>query len=154
MPLTMLSYGRSEFLANSRLDVGLDLTILRSIEGNCVLIGACIPTLYPLIKKIFGARVLGGSTPKNSNQNGSGPNKNYAIITIGSSPQRKRYARGAVFELSQLDTIDEDNKHQVAIEVRSLNNQTVGLRDEDSMRQWVFQKQRTTQTLYPPGSAL
>ena len=40
-----------------------------SIEGNFVLIGACIPTLLPLIRKIFGQSVLGGSTPpKDSNR--------------------------------------------------------------------------------------
>jgi len=43
--------------------VQTDTTLSTSIEANCVLIGACIPTLYPLLVKIFGVSALGGSSP-------------------------------------------------------------------------------------------
>ncbi|KAK3905154.1 hypothetical protein C8A05DRAFT_13004 [Staphylotrichum tortipilum] len=56
-----------------------DIVLWTNIEGNCVLIGACIPTLYPLIKKLFGARALAASsTPQHLH-----------IVTFGSHPKEK-----------------------------------------------------------------
>ncbi|KAL2132153.1 hypothetical protein VTI74DRAFT_4159 [Chaetomium olivicolor] len=81
-----------------------DVVLWTNIEGNCVLIGTCIPTLFPLAKKVFGATVLGGGTPKNSHQKQSGPNR--AIITIGSYPKNKKRAKGTM-GLWQLDTVNE-----------------------------------------------
>jgi len=108
------------------------LPLACSIEGNCVLIGACIPTMLPLIRKIFGQSVLGGSTPpkdsnlKDSNLKDSGPNN--ALITIGSFPKGKKRAKSA-FGLSQLDTVD-DSKY-IILEERSFHASTTELQAED-----------------------
>lgn len=112
-----------------------------SIEGNCVLIGACIPCLYPLIKKIFGASALGGSTPKDSHQKQSGPENN-TIITIGSYPKNKKRGKGTL-GLSQLDTVNDDNKY-IILEERSFHASTTELRAEEAAAQQQ-QQQRTQQ---------
>lgn len=67
-----------------------------SIEANCVLIGACIPTLYPLVKKVFGSSALGGSTP---NKDNSGPPGSDTIVTIGSGDKRRKKKVMSLFEL-------------------------------------------------------
>lgn len=70
-----------------------DLVLWSTIEGNCVLIGACIPTLYPLVTKVFGVRALRGGTP-NAKQGAS-------ILTIGRM-------RGKVpLDLDRLNTLDD-----------------------------------------------
>lgn len=79
-----------------------------------MLIGACIPCLYPLVKKVFGASALGGSTPKDSRQIQSGQNNN-TIITIGSYPNNKNRGKG-IFGLSELDTINDDSKYIISEE--------------------------------------
>lgn len=38
-----------------------DITIWTSIEGNSIIIAACIPTLQPLFEVIFGRRVFGST---------------------------------------------------------------------------------------------
>jgi hypothetical protein len=126
-----------------------------SIEGNCVTIGACIPTLYPLIKRIFGARVLGGSTPKNSNQKQGGPKDNNTIVTIGASPRKKKPAKDTLLDLSQLDTVNEDNKY-IALEERSSHGSASELRDNDTSTKHQDLEEGghvLEQNLYPPESA-
>ncbi|KAL2127402.1 hypothetical protein VTI74DRAFT_10804 [Chaetomium olivicolor] len=59
-----------------------NLVLWTNIEANCVLIGACIPCLYPLIQKLFGASALGSSTP--------GDEEREAIVTIGSHPKEEQ----------------------------------------------------------------
>lgn len=108
---------------------GTHLTIRGdSIEGNCVLIGACIPCLYPLVKRVFGASALGGSTPKESHQKQSDQNNN-TIITIGSYPKKKR-GKGTL-GLSQLDTINDESKY-IILEERSFHASTTELRAEET----------------------
>lgn len=124
-----------------------DVSAVCSIEGNCVLIGACIPTLFPLVKKIFGASALGGSTPKNSNQKQSGPNS--TIVTIGSVPKNKKRVKSAL-GLSQLDTVNDDSKY-IILEERSFHASTTELRAEDAaeLRKQEQQQQLARATSQP-----
>ncbi|KAK4232889.1 hypothetical protein C8A03DRAFT_19924 [Achaetomium macrosporum] len=71
------------------------IVIWTSIEGNCVIIGACIPTLYPLLNKVFGATVL-GAAPETAEQG--------AIATIGSRHKGKQQAK-APLDVSRPDTV-------------------------------------------------
>jgi hypothetical protein len=122
---------------------------LRSIEGNCVLIGACIPCLFPLVKKIFGASALSGSRPKLANQ--AHGRSDGTIITIGSHPKDKKRARDSL-GLSQLDTITDDNK-DVILEKGSFHASTTELRLEGTIAQQgqqnQHQQQRARETIHP-----
>jgi hypothetical protein len=81
-----------------------------------VLIGACIPTLFPLAKKFFGASVLSSSShsaPKDGQKS--------AIRTIGSYPKNKKRPKRSVLGLSDLDTIKDmdtvnDNNKYITLE--------------------------------------
>ncbi|GAB1321092.1 Rhodopsin domain-containing protein [Madurella fahalii] len=97
-----------------------DVVLWTNIEGNCVLIGACIPTLFPLVKKLFGASALGDGTPKES-----GPTN--TVVTIGSYPKNKKRAKNA----SQLDTIDGDTKY-IILEERPFHHSAADLRAEEA----------------------
>ncbi|KAL2131694.1 hypothetical protein VTI74DRAFT_4737 [Chaetomium olivicolor] len=78
---------------------GSNAPLSYSIEANCVLIGTCIPCLYPLVKKFFGESALGGSTPDDKERE--------AIVTIGSPPKDEQRVRRP-YSLSGLDhSIDE-----------------------------------------------
>ncbi|KAL2272071.1 hypothetical protein VTJ83DRAFT_1442 [Remersonia thermophila] len=113
-----------------------DVVLWTNIEGNCVLIGACIPCMYPLVKKMFGSSVLGGSTSnKYSHQNPTGPS---AIVTIGSYPTKKRTKTGGV---THLDTINDDNNKYIILEERSFHASTTELRAEDVAAQQKQQQQ-------------
>lgn len=93
--------------------------------------------MYPLVKKIFGNRALGGSTPnKDSHQNRAGPS---AIVTIGSYPNKKRTKNNTI-GLSQLDTVNDDNKY-IILEERSFHASTTELRAEDAAAQQKQQQQ-------------
>ncbi|KAK3902693.1 hypothetical protein C8A05DRAFT_33597 [Staphylotrichum tortipilum] len=123
-----------------------DVVLWTNIEGNFVLIGACIPTLLPLVRKIFGQSALGGSTPnKESNQKDSGPNN--TIITIGSYPKGKKRAKSA-FGLSQLDTINDESKY-IILEERSFHASTTELRAEDVAATQSQREQQQKQTTQP-----
>ncbi|PKS11180.1 hypothetical protein jhhlp_002941 [Lomentospora prolificans] len=68
---------------------------LCSIEANCVLIGACIPTLYPLIVRIFGVSALGGTVPFYQARRPPRPPRDPTgeqlhVLTIGSHSMRKK----------------------------------------------------------------
>ncbi|KAK3324941.1 hypothetical protein B0H66DRAFT_107629 [Apodospora peruviana] len=113
-----------------------DVVLWTNIEANCVLIGACIPTLYPLLKKIWGSSVLGGSTPNNKGSSGhaakSGPASN-GIVTIGSYPtgnKKKRSKLGSQFG-SQFETLNDDSDSKyIILEERSF--QADETRDEET----------------------
>ncbi|KAH6627307.1 hypothetical protein F5144DRAFT_575494 [Chaetomium tenue] len=102
-----------------------DLVLWTNIEANCVLFGACIPCLFPLVEKIFGASALSGRAPRHQNQDQGG-----TAITIGSSPKKRRQPRDPL-GLSQLATQDNKNKNNV-IEQRTLHISTTELRAEDT----------------------
>ena len=92
------------------------------------MIGACIPTLYPLVKRIFGSSALGGGYPTSGS---SGPNKtgdSNTVVTIGSYPTKnKRKGR----TLSQFDTIDEGDSKYIILEERSFGQSTAEMKPED-----------------------
>ena len=71
---------------------------LLSIESNCVIIGACILTLYPFIKRTFGGSAL-GSTKTDSSERKQRP----ALQTIGSYVINKQRPG----HLSVLDTVED-----------------------------------------------
>lgn len=107
-----------------------DVVLWTNIEANFVLIGACIPTLFPLMRKLFGASVLGGSsggapTPGKSGQSNG-------MQTFGSHPNTgkiKKSKKG----LSQFDTVDEgdsDSKY-IILEERSFHYSARDVREED-----------------------
>ena len=102
-----------------------------SIEANCVLIGACIPTLFPLAKKLFGAGILGGSKPTGTSGMGgrAGASTN-PIATIGSFPTGGKGRKGKR-TMSQFDDIDEEQNKYIILEERSFHCSTSGLRAED-----------------------
>ena len=93
-----------------------DIILWTNIEANCVLIGACIPTLYPLAKQIFGSAVLGGSTP---NRGASGPDDPSAgIVTIGSHGKRKK----PDISLFELETDTRTGSRDVILEDRPMSS--------------------------------
>ncbi|KAM7200357.1 hypothetical protein V8F20_005334 [Naviculisporaceae sp. PSN 640] len=106
-----------------------DVVLWTNIEANFVLIGACIPTLAPLIKRVWGNSVLGGSTNKYSGKQSGGKNSSgrsglagssNAIVTIGSNTATKKPRRGR--SISGLDTFhdDSDSKY-IILEERSFH---------------------------------
>ncbi|KAK4223429.1 hypothetical protein QBC38DRAFT_52011 [Podospora fimiseda] len=125
-----------------------DVIVWTNIEACCVLIGACIPTLYPMMKKIFGNSVLGGTsrrtaskgTPgsgyKMSGRSGrSGSGANGTVVTIGSRPKKGRSRTGSHHLNTNLDTIndiDADGKY-VILEERSFHYSTTELAEHDAV---------------------
>lgn len=91
-----------------------------------MLIGACIPTLFPLVKKIFGASALGVNTPKRSGQKQSGPT--IGVATIGSYPKNRRRPKSTL----GLTQLDDDEAKSIALAERSLAASTTELRQEDA----------------------
>ncbi|KAK4039654.1 hypothetical protein C8A01DRAFT_16397 [Parachaetomium inaequale] len=126
-----------------------EIVLWTNIEGNCVLIGACIPCLFPLVKKIFSASALSGSRPKHGKQAHSGPNG--TIITIGSRPKDRKRARGS-FGLSHLETTT-DNSKDIILEERPFHASTAELRLEERIAQQEQQNQhqqeQTRETIHP-----
>ncbi|KAK3387970.1 hypothetical protein B0H63DRAFT_167655 [Podospora didyma] len=76
-----------------------DVIIWTNVEGNCILIGACIPTLYPLVRRIFGSSALGGIAPKEENKGTDSNNP----PTIGSDPKKRKPVKSTL----RYDTTDE-----------------------------------------------
>ncbi len=113
-----------------------------------MLIGACIPTLFPLIKKLFGASALGGSTRKNSGQKQSDPNNSNTVVTIGSYPKNKKRPKGSALGLSQLDTVSDDSKY-IILEERSVHTSTTELQEEDAVELQHHAQQQGRATSHP-----
>ncbi|KAK4184960.1 hypothetical protein QBC35DRAFT_476775 [Podospora australis] len=127
-----------------------DVVVWTNVEANCVLIGACIPTLYPLMRKVFGNSALGGSTgyaggrsdklggssgQKGSGLKGSNNGANNTVITIGSYSKkgRTRGKSGSHAMASHLDTINDlegDSKY-IILEERSFHASTTQLTQPD-----------------------
>ncbi|KAK0618826.1 hypothetical protein B0T14DRAFT_583999 [Immersiella caudata] len=63
-----------------------DVVLLTNIEANFVLIDACIPTMFPLVEKLFGSNALGGD----SSGYKKATDDTNPIVTIGSYPKKKR----------------------------------------------------------------
>lgn len=115
------SSGQSEF---PRLPApGNSNPYLHSIEANCVLFEACIPCLFPLIKKMFGAAALSDRRHQNQDQGGT-------VITIGSPPKKRRQPRDPL-GLSQLATQENENKSNV-IEQPTIHISTTEIQAEDT----------------------
>jgi len=103
-----------------------DVVLWTNIEANFVLIGACIPTMFPLVKKLFGSSALGGDSSAKKPTGDSNP-----IATIGSYPKKKR-TKSSQFD----ETIDDGNKY-IILEERSFHHSTAELRpgDEEALAQ-------------------
>lgn len=98
----MLCYGQSQYRRLPTCPTRLWLTVLTcSIEADCVLIGACIPTLAPLVRALFGSSVLGS---KKTSGSGSGAK---AIITWGQRSSRPKKASD--LDTTNVDTIVDTN---------------------------------------------
>lgn len=71
------------------IDDTADITIWTSIEGNAIIIAACIPTLQPLIDRIFGHGLF-GSTRGERGRSGYASHGQHAtkLVTIGSKTFR------------------------------------------------------------------
>lgn len=108
-----------------------DVVIWTNVEANCVLIGACIPTMFPLVKKLFGKTALGGSTGPSGGSSNKKTGDSNPIVTIGSYPKKKR-GKSNLSPLSQFDTVNDeaDNKY-IILEERSFHTSTTELRAED-----------------------
>ncbi|KAL2146181.1 hypothetical protein VTI28DRAFT_5021 [Corynascus sepedonium] len=112
-----------------------------NIEASCVIIGACIPCLFPLVKKLFGASALSGGTGKQDDHQRGGSNK--AIVTIGSPLRGIRRAPRSPFGLSELDTITDNSKPDV-LEL-SIHASTTELRVDDILAELERQQQNQEQ---------
>lgn len=98
-----------------------NVVLWTNIEANCVLIGACIPTLFPLARKLFGASIMGGSTgPSKPRQTGEANE-----ATGGSYAKKKR---------SQFDTAaDIDDSKYIILEERSFQFNIADRRSDDGL---------------------
>ncbi|KAK4173346.1 hypothetical protein QBC36DRAFT_245642 [Triangularia setosa] len=118
-----------------------DVVLWTNIEANCVIIGACIPCLYPLIRKLFGNSALGGTSsnrPTGNSKSGglrggsNGPSN--TVITIGSYAKNRKRGKSAAHMASNLDTIndlDADSKY-IILEERSFHCSTTELTEHDA----------------------
>ncbi|KAK1756667.1 hypothetical protein QBC47DRAFT_319740 [Echria macrotheca] len=112
-----------------------DVVLWTNIEANCVLIGTCIPTLFPLVKKLFGSTALGGSTPGYSSSRKKTGGQDGPVVTIGSYPTNgNKKRRGKSRSLSQFDTVvgEGDDGKYIILEERSFHASTAELRPEDA----------------------
>lgn len=76
-------------MLTDRIDDTADITIWTSIEGNAIIIAACIPTLQPLVDRIFGRGIF-GSTRGERGRSGYESQGQHAtkLVTIGSKTFR------------------------------------------------------------------
>lgn len=90
------------------------------------MIGTCIPTLFPLVKKLFGNSVWGSkrSSGPSGGKPGSGENH---IATIGSTPKKKKGRT-----LSQFDTLNDEDSKYIILEERSSHQAPSETRVEDN----------------------
>ncbi|KAL2021739.1 hypothetical protein VTK56DRAFT_6682 [Thermocarpiscus australiensis] len=122
-----------------------DVVLWTNIEGNCVTIGACIPTLFPLVKKLFGASALGGSSRTKRSDQGqpsgpSGPSgPSTAVVTIGSYPRSKNRPR----KVSQLETVNDDDNKAIALEEHPSASSTAPLRAGEGAAAQQFERAAT-----------
>ncbi|KAK3331704.1 hypothetical protein B0T19DRAFT_85628 [Cercophora scortea] len=106
-----------------------DVIIWTNIEGDLVLIGACIPTLFPLVKLLFGKRALGGSTPPDTDAPSKPTLANTnGIVTIGSYAKNKKHRKS----LSQFDNLDEADSKYIILEERSFHYSTTEVTDPEA----------------------
>ncbi|KAK4651098.1 hypothetical protein QC762_0089170 [Podospora pseudocomata] len=119
-----------------------DVVLWTNIEANCVIIGACIPRLYPLIRKVFGKSALGSSARPTGNSKSAGlrggsTGPSNTVITIGSYAKNKGRKRGksGSHMASNVDTIndlDADGKY-IVLEERSFHYSTTELTAQDAV---------------------
>lgn len=115
------------------------LPLPTSIEANCVIIGACIPILLPLMKKIFGSSAFGSTgKPTGAPSGMSGPsgkksNKTTGLSTFGSYQAGHGTAKSKKKLSSHFDNLDdsEDSKY-IILEERSFQYSTKTVGDEDA----------------------
>ncbi|KAK3896857.1 hypothetical protein C8A05DRAFT_20261 [Staphylotrichum tortipilum] len=116
------------------------IVLWTTIEGTCVLIGACIPCLYPLAKKIFGERALGNAGP---NQPPSA-----TLVTIGGTPTRaKQKHAAALLCVSGIHTFDDiegvEHWHYITLEDRAAyHTDGAELWAEDTVAELELQQRR------------
>ena len=111
--------------------------LLASIEANCVIIGACIPLLLPLMNKFFGSSVFGSTgRPTGAPSGMSGPsarksNKGTGLSTFGSGANSTSKSKKKLS--SHFDNMDdsEDSKY-IILEERSFQYSTKAAGDEDA----------------------
>jgi len=128
-------------LTNNGLDYsyGLgDVYLWTNIEANFVIIGACIPLMLPLAKKIFGSSAFGGSTapskgPSGKSSGKSGDSKGVSNATFGSNQKTKKSRKGT----AGFDTVNDDSDSKyIILEERSFHyNETTRDADETSQNE-------------------
>jgi hypothetical protein len=83
---------------NPITDDAADITVWTSIEGNSIIIAACIPTLQPLFELVLGRRILDSTRSRNKYKNYK-PSVNSGgkleLATIGSKGTRHLKKMGA-----------------------------------------------------------
>ncbi|CAP71655.1 uncharacterized protein PODANS_6_40 [Podospora anserina S mat+] len=133
-----------------------DVVLWTNIEANCVIIGACIPCLYPLIRKLFGNSALGGTSgPTGGNSKSGGgyrgnTGRTNTVVTIGSYAKNKGRSRSK--SISQLDTIndmDADSKY-IILEERSFHCSTAELTEPDAVAANVQNEHRKPERVAKP----
>jgi hypothetical protein len=97
-----------------------------NIEANFVVIGACIPLMLPLAKKIFGSSAFGGSSGP-SRPSGNKDSKGTPLATFGSTQKSKKSKKGT----NGFDTMNEDSDSKyIILEERSFQFNEIA-RDPD-----------------------
>ncbi|KAK4096009.1 hypothetical protein N658DRAFT_528045 [Parathielavia hyrcaniae] len=105
-----------------------DIILWTNIEANCVIIGACIPCLYPLVKKLWGTAAL--ETKKRSTQ-GRSDGSNTVITIGGSAVKPKKRARQPPRLPIDITHDDNDQYGLQVLHKDSVHTSTTELWDEE-----------------------
>jgi len=90
-----------------------------NIEANFVVIGACIPLMLPVAKKIFGSSAFHGSSGATGPTGQSHDSKGTPLGTFGSSGKSKK-SRKSTKSTTGFDTVNEDSDSKyIILEERS-----------------------------------
>ncbi|EUC46837.1 hypothetical protein COCMIDRAFT_35570 [Bipolaris oryzae ATCC 44560] len=106
-----------------------DITIWTSIEGNAIIIAACIPTLQPLIDRIFGRGVFGSTRGERGRSDYESHGQNATkLITIGSKTFRssRRHKKTGISDT----TIGQESQESIlSFNRRHVNHRSKGEED-------------------------
>jgi hypothetical protein len=86
------NHGKDMRVVLTPTDDTSDITIWTSIEGNSIIIAACLPTLQPLFDRILGRGLFGSTAERQKNEGYQGYRSNDGVkvelATIGSKGLR------------------------------------------------------------------
>ncbi|KAK1756624.1 hypothetical protein QBC47DRAFT_452027 [Echria macrotheca] len=104
-----------------------DVVLWTNIEANFVLIGTCIPTLFPLVRQIFGSSALGGSGAVSKGQKPTGDHSSSGPASAFASAKKRAKGSG------QFDAVaDNDDSKYIILEERSFHCVAEDRRSDDA----------------------